>query len=95
MPPTTTPNELIATALELTRADGASGAAASEALVSAAGGDRGLLEAARDRVVTRLHHHADDWEATGALTALNRALSTMPRTDPMDWRVRWAHHRKP
>jgi hypothetical protein len=26
---------------------------------------------------------------------LNRALSQIPRVDPMDWRVRWSHHRKP
>ncbi len=91
----TTADELIRKAGEVARAGDANGSGASDSLVSAAGGDRQLLEAARDKVAARLHGRADDWDATAALTMLNRALSRMPRTDPLDWRVRWAHHRKP
>jgi hypothetical protein len=64
-------------------------------IVEAAGGDRALIEAARDRLASHLHTHADDWDATAGLTLLNRVLSSLPRHDPLDWRVRWAHHRKP
>lgn len=68
---------------------------APQAIVEAAGGDRATLEAARDRLAIHLHRHADDYGATAALTLLNRVLADLPRTDPLDWRVRWAHHRKP
>jgi len=92
---TTTPDEVVQIAVELARTGDANGSGPPETLASAAGGDRHLLEAARDRAAARLHRRADDWEATAALTLLNRALSRMPRTDPLDWRVRWDHHRKP
>jgi hypothetical protein len=64
-------------------------------LIDLAGGDRQLMEAARDRTAALLHTRVDDWNATAALTLLNRALSRMPRHDPLDWRERWSRHRKP
>lgn len=67
-----------------------------EALLAAAGGDRQALERARNQVASRLRAVSDDWEATAALTLLNRALASMPRPDPLDWRVRWSQRfRKP
>jgi hypothetical protein len=69
--------------------------AAADALIASVGADREALGAARDQVASHLHHQIDDFEATAALTVLNRALSRVPIVDPMDWRVRWAKHRKP
>jgi hypothetical protein len=68
---------------------------ATAKIIDLAGGDRQLMEAARDQLAAHLHTHVDDWDATATLTLLNRALSRMPRTDPLDWRVRWSRHRKP
>jgi hypothetical protein len=55
----------------------------------AAGGDRAVVEAARNEVSARVHARSDDFEATAALQLLNRTLSQMPIHDPLDWRVRW------
>jgi hypothetical protein len=68
---------------------------AVDQLIVAAGPDRAAIESARDRVAAQLHRNVGDWQATATLTVLNRALSRMPRTDPLDWRVRWSKHRKP
>ena len=84
---TITPEAIAAQAAELARSD--SPGAATEALVTAAGGARQTIEAARDRVAAHLHTAVDDWDATAALTLLNRTLAGMPRHDPLDWRVRW------
>ena len=69
--------------------------AAADKLIAIANGDREALEAARDQVAAHLHAQVDDWEATAALTLLNRALARIPRVDPLDWRERWSRHRKP
>jgi hypothetical protein len=63
--------------------------ASAQELAGYAGGDRRLLESARNLVAARLHNSVDDWSATAALMLLNRALATMPREDPLDWRIRW------
>jgi hypothetical protein len=84
---TVTPEVIVAHAAELARS--VSPDSAVEALAAAAGGDRGTIEAARDQVAAHLHTAVDDWDATAALTLLNRTLATMPRHDPLDWRVRW------
>jgi hypothetical protein len=68
---------------------------AANQLVATVGRDRQSVEAARDQVAAHLHRHVDDWQATATLTLLNRALANLPRNDPLDWRVRWARHRKP
>lgn len=81
---------LCARALELSPGD-----ASESELVVMAGDDRDALEAARNRVAYRLHGHADDYTATGALTLLNRALVRYGWTERYDWKVRWAKHRKP
>jgi len=60
-----------------------------EELQRAAGGDRALLEAARNVVAGKLHTSVDDWSSTAALSLLNRSLAGLPRNDPLDWRVRW------
>jgi hypothetical protein len=60
-----------------------------DVLSTAAGGDRSIIEAARNIVAAHLHGVIDDWGATATLTLLNRTLAVMPRTDPLDWRVRW------
>jgi len=93
MPSTTIVDAIVAQAAEL--AKDADRAAAVQQLIATAGADRGTIEAARDQVAAHLHQQVDDWDATATLTLLNRALSTLPRTDPMDWRVRWSRHRKP
>jgi hypothetical protein len=88
-----TPDEVLTRAKELA---GAGNGAALQQLVAEAGRDRVSVEAARDRVATRLHTKVDDFEATALLQLLNRTLSAMPRVDPLDWRVRWGQRfRKP
>ena len=67
----------------------------SAALADMAGRDRRLVEAARDRAAVKVRERVDDWEATAALSLLNRVLADLPRTDPFDWQVRWKQHRKP
>jgi hypothetical protein len=69
--------------------------AAVDQLVAMAGPDRAAIESARDRVAAQLHRNVEDFQATAALTVLNRALARIPRNDPLDWRVRWSKHRKP
>jgi hypothetical protein len=64
-------------------------------LVAAAGGDRRALESARDFLASRLHADPADLQASAGLTLLNRAIAEVPPSDPFDWRVRWAQHRKP
>ncbi|MHB1534019.1 MAG: hypothetical protein ACYC1D_05290 [Acidimicrobiales bacterium] len=64
-------------------------------LTAAAGDDLGALEAARDRYARHLHGRSDDWEATAALTLLNRAVASVGKRDPFDWKERWGRHRKP
>jgi hypothetical protein len=65
-------------------------------VMAAAGGDRHLLEAARDVAAERVHLRTDDFESTAALQMLNRVLSRVPIVDPLDWRVRWGQRfRKP
>jgi hypothetical protein len=82
-----TVEELAAEAARLAKAGDVG---AVDAIVAGAGGDRRAVEAARDEVAARLHAAVDDWDATAALTLLNRALSEMPRFDPLDWRIRWS-----
>jgi hypothetical protein len=82
-----TPETLAARALELAQA-GQSGDGV-DTLVAAAGRDRAVVEAARDVMASRVRAAVDDWDATAALTLLNRTLSAMPRHDPLDWRVLW------
>ncbi|HEX6392516.1 MAG TPA: hypothetical protein VFZ97_03685 [Acidimicrobiales bacterium] len=67
----------------------------SAALADIAGRDRRLVEAARDQAAVKVREGVDDWEATAALQLLNRVLADLPRHDPLDWQVRWKHHRKP
>ena len=67
----------------------------TDAIVEAAGGDRAVLESARDRVAVQVRRRVDDFEATATLQALNRALSELPPTDRFDWQVRWERRRKP
>jgi hypothetical protein len=74
---------------ELARDGAGTAAGAADDLLSAAGGDRHAVEAARDVVVGRVHSRIDDFEATATLQVLNRALTQLPIHDPLDWRVRW------
>ena len=69
--------------------EGVSAADAASDVLAAAGGDRRMVEAARDRVASRVHARVDDFEATATLQLLNRVLSRLPIHDPLDWRVRW------
>lgn len=71
------------------------GEASELELVALAGTDRAALERARNHLAARLHGHADDHQATAALTLLNRALVRYGWTEKYDWRVRWSKHRKP
>jgi hypothetical protein len=89
-----TPQEIVEQATELAK-DGLGPNEAAAAIETAAAGDRRLVEAARDEVAARIRAAVDDYEATATLTLLNRTLSQMPRHDPLDWRERWARHRKP
>lgn len=49
------------------------------------------LERARDELVKRIHERSDDYEATGALGLVNKALATVGWDDPYNWK----HRRKP
>jgi hypothetical protein len=93
-PQAVTPAELAHRATELSQ-DGTDVDGAVTAIIREASDDRILIEAARDQVAARIRAAVDDYEATATLTLLNRTLSKMPRYDPLDWRVRWAQHRKP
>jgi hypothetical protein len=57
-------------------------------LVELTGTDREALLAARNAFARRLHSHADDYAATGALQLLNRAIAAYGWQDPYDWRGR-------
>jgi hypothetical protein len=59
-------------------------------LIEAAGGDRAVIEAARDGVARDLHGNAGDWAATGALGLLNKTLIKMGWYDKYDWKIRWS-----
>ena len=72
----------------------ASGGSTDE-MITAASGDRLAMEAARDHVAAMVRKRVDDYESTATLRLLNRALSEMPHTDPLDWQVRWEQRRKP
>ncbi|HWG74513.1 MAG TPA: hypothetical protein VG184_10725 [Acidimicrobiales bacterium] len=63
-------------------------AAATAELVALCQGDRSALEQARDRYARRLHGHSEDWDATSALTVLNRALAAFGWTDHYGWKGR-------
>jgi hypothetical protein len=88
--PTTSPELIAGQAAELAAAGGG-----FDKLLSLVGNDRSTLVAARDHVAARLHTQVNDFSATAALTLLNRALAELPPVEPLDWRVRWAHRRKP
>jgi hypothetical protein len=76
--------------------DGSSVEDARDHVLAAAGGDRGAIEAARDRMAAAVHARSDDFESTATLQLLNRVLSKVPINDPLDWRVRWTQRfRKP
>ena len=81
-------DDVVVRAAELSR-DGVGAADAADDVLATAGGDRRLVEAARDRVASRVHARVDDFEATATLQLLNRVLSRLPIHDPLDWRVRW------
>ena len=81
-------DDVVARAAELAR-EGVTAAEAAVDVLAAAGGSRRMVEAARDRVASRVHARVDDFEATATLQLLNRVLSRLPIHDPLDWRVRW------
>lgn len=81
-------DDVMVRAAELSR-DGVPAADAAGEVLATAGGDRRMVEAARDRVASRVHARVDDFEATATLQLLNRVLSRLPIHDPLDWRVRW------
>jgi hypothetical protein len=71
------------------------GEGSEDELIALAGTDRAALEAARNRMAARLHGRADDYQATAALTLLNRALARYGWYEKYNWKVRYAKHRKP
>jgi hypothetical protein len=97
LPVTATTADLIwKKAAELARpGNGSDPEAAVKELIEAAGHDRSALEEAQRHYAIRLHNRSDDWEATAALTLLNRALARVGWDDEFDWKKRWAQHRKP
>jgi hypothetical protein len=70
-------------------ADGQSAEAAAKEL--AASGDRAGLERAQFALVQRVHERSDDFEATAALSLINKALAAVGWVDPASWK----HRRKP
>jgi hypothetical protein len=57
----------------------------------AAAGDRQGLEQAQKGLVQRILERSDDFEATAALSLVNRALAAVGWSDPYSWK----HRRKP
>jgi len=57
----------------------------------AAGGNREGLERARAELVARIYRRSDDYDATAALSLVNRALAAIGWYDPYSWK----HRRKP
>jgi hypothetical protein len=57
----------------------------------AASGDRQALERAQSDLVQRIHERSDDFQATAALSLVNKALASVGWTDPYSWK----HRRKP
>ncbi|MCU4186842.1 hypothetical protein K6U06_20925 [Acidiferrimicrobium sp. IK] len=92
MASTMTTDDLYATVQELTTIDQAAAVARLSELVS---DNRAELGEVRNRFAARLHGHSDDYQATAALTLLNRSLATVARHEPLDWKTRWAKGRKP
>jgi hypothetical protein len=70
-----------------------SGGEALEAAVAklAQAGDREALERAQNDLVQRIHLRSDDFQATAALSLVNKALAAVGWTDPYSWK----HRRKP
>jgi hypothetical protein len=70
-----------------------SGGEALEAAVEklAQAGDREALERAQNDLVQRIHVRSDDFQATAALSLVNKALAAVGWTDPYSWK----HRRKP
>jgi hypothetical protein len=62
---------------------------AAEELATA--GDRGALQEARAALVGRIYKRSDDYEATGGLNVLNKAIALVGWHDPYSWK----HRRKP
>jgi hypothetical protein len=56
-----------------------------------AGTDKAGLEQARAELVARLSRRSDDYQATAALSLVNRALASVGWDNPYDWK----HRRKP
>lgn len=49
------------------------------------------LEDARMELVRRIHQRSDDYQATAALSLVNKALAALGWEDPYNWK----HRRKP
>jgi hypothetical protein len=54
-------------------------------------GDREELEKSRAELVRRISARSDDFEATAALTLVNKALAELGWDNPYSWK----HRRKP
>jgi hypothetical protein len=61
------------------------------ALGELSGMGRESLLRARAELLARLYQRSDDYEATAALSLVNRALASLGWENPYDWR----HRRKP
>lgn len=70
-------------------ADAQSPAAAVQQLAAAR--DRAALERAQSELVRRVHERSDDFQATAALSLVNKALAAVGWVDPYSWK----HRRKP
>jgi hypothetical protein len=69
-----------------------SGAALQAAVQKLAqAGDRDALEQAQKDLVQRIHERSDDFQATAALTLVNKALAAVGWPGPYSWK----HRRKP
>lgn len=54
-------------------------------------GDRNALEGAQADLVQRIYERSDDFQATAALSLVNKALAAVGWPDPYNWK----HRRKP
>jgi hypothetical protein len=75
-------------AVPLTAATGAATLGTDAIAALAAAGDRDALETVRADLLNRIHQRSDDYQATLALTLVNKALAAVGWHDPYDWRRR-------
>jgi hypothetical protein len=85
------PDPIVDQAMALAAASDAGTGSHEAAQELAATGDRAGLERAQAELVRLVHRRSDDYQATAALSLVNKALATVGWPNPYSWK----HRRKP